>query len=344
MRSDIPPSHPAKPNTSLFMKTPLQPIQSLSVENLLSGTDAHDQGFMAGLAEVLEALTQAPPAGPSSKQIISEGHSNNFGPHLLVYSQSSNEPTAPMDPLNQNCTQRLSQVLADCSINRTRLEDDPAMDVLMRDCYCSRFHENTKELPRTLATPRPDCGTIKEGNSERHWLEQVEQVARRLTIPLWQNWDSGHKLPLPLIASVEPVFATSQSRATAAGTELTSARTPFGVSTAGLTLDEDGGTSGPEPYPSLKMHGLDHLSQVEESRTDTDVLERHFKTATENLGWVSAGLESFGSLENFPGNKGRHTSHSGHSLLTWFSLPLLSFWVTHKCNQGRIEWDLSEIT
>lgn len=51
------------------MKTPLQPIQSLSVHNLLSGADAHDHGtdigFMAGLDEVLDrpraALTRGPP-------------------------------------------------------------------------------------------------------------------------------------------------------------------------------------------------------------------------------------------------------------------------------------------
>lgn len=267
---------------------------------------------MAGLAEVPEALTWAPPAGPSSKQIFSEGHSDNFGPHLLAYAQTPNEPMAPMYPPNQNATQRFSQVLADCSMNRrnqTGPDHGPPMDVFMRDCYCSRFLEMAKEVPRSSAPPRPDCGTTNQGNSEQHWLVQVDQVARRLTIPLWQNWDRGQKLPL--LASADPVFDPSQSRQTAARTELPSSRAPFGVNTAGLTLDRDGGTSGPESCTNLKMHGLD---QVEESsRTDTGVLQGHFTTAADNLGWISAGQECSRSLENFPGNKGGHTSHPGHT-------------------------------
>lgn len=270
----------------------------------------HDQGAdMAGLAEVPEALTWAPPAGPSSKQIFSEGHSDNFGPHLFAYAQTSNEPTAPMYPPNQNCTQRFSQVLADCSMNRhsqTGQDRGPPMD-FMRDCYCSRFLERPKEVPRRSATPRPDCGTINQGNSERHWLEQVEQVARILTIPLWQNWDRGQNLPP--VAFAEPVFGPSQSRKTAARTHLPSSRALFGVNT-GLTLDRDGGASGPESSANLKMHGLGQLSQVEES---TNVLQGHFTTAADNPGWISAGQECSRSLENSPGNKGGHTSHSGHT-------------------------------
>lgn len=273
----------------------------------------HDQGAdMAGLAEVPEALTWAPPAGPSSKQIFSEGHSDHFGPHLLAYAQTTNEPTAPMYPPNQIGTRRFGQVLADCSMNRrsqTGLDHGPPMDVFMCNCYCSRFLEMAKEVPRSSATPRPDCGTINQGNSERHWLEQV---ARRLTIPLWQNWDRGQTLPL--IAPAEPVFGPSQSREAAARTELPSSCAPFGVNTAGLTLDRDGGASGPESSTNLKMHGLDQLSRVDESsRTDTGVLQGHFTTAADNLGWISVGQEYFRILENSPGNKGGHTSHSGHT-------------------------------
>lgn len=271
---------------------------------------------MAWLAEVPEALTWAPPAGPSSKQIFSEGHSDNFGPHLLAYGQTPNQPTAPMHPPNQNGAQRFSQVLADCSVNRrsqTGPDHGPPLDVFMRDCYCSRFLEMAKEVPRSSAMPRPDYGTINQGNSERHWLGQVEQVTRRLTIPLWQNWDRGQSLPL--IASAEPVFGPSQSRETAARTELPSSRTPFGVNTAGLTLDRHGGASGPEFSTNLKMHGLDQLSQVEEgSGTDTDALQGLFTTAADNLGWISAGPECFRSLENSPGNKGRaHLLRRGQS-------------------------------
>lgn len=207
-----------------------------------------------------------------------------------------------MDPPNQNLNQRLGQ---------TRLEHNPPMDGFVFDCYYSRFYEKTKELPRSLAVPRPDCGGINEGNSEWRWLEQVERVARRLTIPVWQSWGRGQKL----IASVEPVYATSQSGATATETELTSACTPFGVNTEGFTLDQDGVAKGPESSTKLKTHGLDHISQVEKSGTDTDELVKHFNMVTDNLGWISAGLERFGSFEDSPGNKRAvaHMAHSRHS-------------------------------
>lgn len=193
-----------------------------------------------------------------------------------------------MNQPKPNCAQRLSQVLADRSINRcsqTRLEQDPLMDGFMRDWRC---HEKTKECPRSSAAPRPDCGGINEGNSEQRWSEQVGQVARRLSIPLWQSWDRGQKLPLPLTASAEPVFVTSQNRAMATQTGFPSTC-----------------TKGPESSANLRMIGLDHIG------TDTDVLEAHFNMATHSLGWMSAGLESFGRVEDSSGNKrGRlHTCH-----------------------------------
>lgn len=225
-----------------------------------------------------------------------------------------------MDPPNRNRPQRLSQVLAACSINRcsqTRLEHDPPMDGIVPDFYHSRFHEKTKELPRSSATPHPDCGGKNEGNSERRWLEQVGQVATRLAIPLWQSWDRGQKLPpVPLIASVEPVFGTDyRNRVTVTQTELSSTCTPSGMNTEGFTLDQDGVAKGSST--NLKMHGLDHTSQVEESGTDTDVLDRQFNMATDHLGWISAGLESFGCVAESPGNKrGRlHTCHTQGTLL-----------------------------
>lgn len=191
-----------------------------------------------------------------------------------------------MDLLNPNGTQSLSQVLADCSIKRrspTRLEHDPPMEGFVHDCHCSRCCEKTKVLPRSWATPRPDCGGISEGNSEQHWLEQVGPVARRLE-PWWQSWGRGKKPP----AAVEPVFPASQSRA------------PFGVNNEGFTLDQDGAAKGPQFSAHLTMHGLDPIPQVGESRADPDVLERPFSMATDNLGWMGAGLESFGE---FRGNK-----------------------------------------
>lgn len=251
---------------------------------------------------------------PSWKQILSEGRSDGLSQHRLVEGQLSREATALMDLPNQNCTQRLSQVLADRCINlrsQTRPEQDPRMDAFVCDYYSSRFLEQKKGLPRSSATPQPDCGGINEGNSEWRWLEQVEPVARRPTIPVWPGWDRGQKLALPVIAPVQPVFATSQSRAIT-GVELMYACTPFGARTEGFILDQDGVAKRPVSSTNQKMQGPVHLPQAEESGRDADALGRRYHMTTDNLSWISAGLEGFGSVEESPGNhRGRlHTFHT----------------------------------
>lgn len=184
------------------------------------------------------------------------------------------------------------------------MEHDPApMDSFRHDCCYSWFHDKTKELPRSSAPPRTDCGGLNEGN--------LEQVAGRLTVPLWQNWDRGHKLLLPLIAPVEPVGTTSQSRATAtdtvwsddAETELAFALAPFGVNIEGFPPDQGGVAKGPESSENPKMLGLDRVLHCEQGGPDTEVLETHFSMMPDDLGWMSSGLGSFGSAEGLQGKK-----------------------------------------
>lgn len=184
------------------------------------------------------------------------------------------------------------------------------MDGFACDCYCGHFHENTTELPRSLATPPTDC----EGNSEWSWLERVEEVARRPTVPVWPGWDRGQKPPLPPTAPVQPAFPTSQSRATAAETQLRYASAPFAAKTKGFSLDQDGNAKRPEKTTNQKMQGLDPNPQVEESGTDADVPGRPFHMAADNLSWISAGLEGFGNVEESPGND-RRQLHSGRCFL-----------------------------
>lgn len=42
---------------------------------------------------------------------------------------------------------------------------------------------------------------LVEGTSseEKEWLQQVEQAARRIAMPLWQHWDRGQSMLLPLV-------------------------------------------------------------------------------------------------------------------------------------------------
>lgn len=56
----------------------------------------------------------------------------------------------------------------------------------------------------TMQKAESDSESITEGNSEeeKEWLEQVEQAARRLAVPLWQHWDRARRMLLPLVPSV----------------------------------------------------------------------------------------------------------------------------------------------
>lgn len=56
----------------------------------------------------------------------------------------------------------------------------------------------------TMQKAESDSESIREGNSdeEKEWLEQVEQAARRLAVPLWQHWDRARRMLLPLVPSV----------------------------------------------------------------------------------------------------------------------------------------------
>lgn len=172
------------------------------------------------------------------------------------------------------------------------------MDSFRHDCRYSWFNDKTKELPRSSAPPRADCGGSNEGN--------LEQVAGRL----WQNWDRGPKLLLPPTAPVEPVGTTSRSRATApdtfwsvdAETEPAFTLPPFGVNIEGFPLDQGGVAKGLGYSENPKMHGPDHVLHGEQGGPDTEVLETHFMMP-DDLGWMSAGLGSFGRDEGSPGKK-----------------------------------------
>lgn len=59
-----------------------------------------------------------------------------------------------------------------------------------------------------------ECKRRNEGNLEKEWLEKVEEAARRIAVPLWQHWDRGWRMLLPLVPT-----GSSTSENTATGSE-----------------------------------------------------------------------------------------------------------------------------
>ncbi|XP_044188122.1 MHC class II transactivator isoform X1 [Thunnus albacares] len=67
-----------------------------------------------------------------------------------------------------------------------------------------RLEEEMTELLRDADSMQKllsDNERVDEGNSEdeKEWLEQVEEAARRIAVPLWQHWDRGQRMLLPLV-------------------------------------------------------------------------------------------------------------------------------------------------
>lgn len=92
--------------------------------------------------------------------------------------------------------------------------------VQVHDCHCRlRLDNNMTELLRSTESMQKadnDYESMKEGNSEdeKEWLEQVEEAARRIAVPLWQHWDRGLRMLLPLVPSMTTGCATSENTVT----------------------------------------------------------------------------------------------------------------------------------
>uniref|UniRef100_UPI0037E7D497 MHC class II transactivator isoform X1 n=2 Tax=Semicossyphus pulcher TaxID=241346 RepID=UPI0037E7D497 len=67
-----------------------------------------------------------------------------------------------------------------------------------------------------MQEPVSDNERMVKGNfaDEKEWLEQA---ARRIAVPLWQHWDRGQRMLLPLVPRMATGFATSENKET--GTE-----------------------------------------------------------------------------------------------------------------------------
>lgn len=116
------------------------------------------------------------------------------------------------------------------------LMEGPAMDEhylshrirstpIMCDIQCNfRIDEEMPELlisAESKQKPVSDSERTDEGNSEREreWLEQVEEAARRIAVPLWQHWDRGRKMLLPLVPTPNTGCTTTANTATDSGAQ-----------------------------------------------------------------------------------------------------------------------------
>ena len=76
--------------------------------------------------------------------------------------------------------------------------------------------EMTKLLrhAESVQTPASDNERMKRGNleDEKEWLEQVEEEARQIAVPVWQHWDRRRRMLLPLVPSLTASKNTATGR------------------------------------------------------------------------------------------------------------------------------------
>ncbi|XP_078017306.1 uncharacterized protein ciita isoform X2 [Epinephelus lanceolatus] len=162
-----------------------------------------------------------------------------------------------------------------------------------RDNQCSLiFDDENTELLRSaelMQKPVSDNERVFKGNleDEKEWLEQVEEAARRIAVPLWQHWDRGQKMLLPLVPASMTAASCATSENTARDgkaqcpvfnmeeeTELAVAcrtldlyadnfdYTEVGITDPSFTLCTDGAAKGLcfSTYDSVATTGLNHLN------------------------------------------------------------------------------------
>lgn len=166
------------------------------------------------------------------------------------------------------------------------------------DHQCNlRLDEGMTELLRdadSMETLISDNERVDEPNleHEKDWLEQVEEAARRIAVPLWQHWDRGQKMLLPLLPPVTTGCSASANRPSDAPYPVFNSQTELAVAcqmadlytdsykcmedkitNSSLTLDTEGATD------SLKGH---HYFSLYDNVAETELNMDHFNISATN--------------------------------------------------------------
>lgn len=88
---------------------------------------------------------------------------------------------------------------------------------LISDSRCRlRWSDETAEVlsaAESMQKPVSDSERVNKGNLENkeEWLEQLEEAARRIAVPLWQHWDRGQGMLSLLVPFMTDSLSTSNS-------------------------------------------------------------------------------------------------------------------------------------
>lgn len=151
--------------------------------------------FQEVLEEVRLVLTCRSPAqvrallqGLVGEQIISEAYCRTLGLHPPTDSSSP-------DPEPNGRFSRVVESVEGSAGTPTseHLRTEVGRCQMLQDCCC--------RLDNGALKPQSDSESVSRGSLQEEWVDRVEEVARRIAVPLWQQWERGHRMFLSLLNS-----------------------------------------------------------------------------------------------------------------------------------------------
>ncbi|XP_029015516.1 MHC class II transactivator [Betta splendens] len=242
------------------------------------------------------ALTWAAPAqiralleGLVEQEIISEAYSRSLALHRLAEGICiDREPPCSPGTQDHSLENLESVFLLDeswtygCQLTDGYNQDEGWEAVIDEDylsirstpSVCETQSSRDDEMPEVLRSadpmqkPASDSERAEEGISaaEREWLEQVEEAARRVAVPLWQHWDRGRTMLLPMLPSALAERQTSQ-------------RSPAGEQCCLLKMEEETGLAAAcrslgfytDNFRGVNADACSSLDAAETTRTPEDL-------------------------------------------------------------------------
>ncbi|XP_032393543.1 uncharacterized protein ciita isoform X2 [Etheostoma spectabile] len=140
--------------------------------------------------------------------------------HDSTWSRPKNHPLYEYQVIHENNQKLIKELrggpVTDKPFLNHRLSFTPR--VCDYQCGLGLDHEMTELLRSVelMQKQESDNERVDEGKLKfrKEWLEQVEEAARRIAVPLWQHWDRGQKMLLPLVPGITARCATSKSKVT----------------------------------------------------------------------------------------------------------------------------------
>ncbi|KAI3360038.1 hypothetical protein L3Q82_014372, partial [Scortum barcoo] len=140
--------------------------------------------------------------------------------HYSTVSRTECHPHSEYQVTNENNCKTTEELRGEEAMDEHYFDKKIISTTVENNCqYNLGLNDEMTELLRSaesMQKPVRENERVDEGNSqdEKEWLEQVEEAARRMAVPLWQHWDRGQRMLLPLVSCMTTVCQRDENAAT----------------------------------------------------------------------------------------------------------------------------------